>query len=237
MKRPPNPRRRLRRVLLVAGIVPTLLVLAWCLKVGLTLQNNAAGRDAFDDRDLDAAVAEFADNQRFNWFEPWIASFNEGAALYVDGAWPDSITAYESALEDVPHRDECTVRINLALVHESVGDTAYVAKKTDEAILAWRAGIDALADGSCLTDAGRGEEQSDDAVTVDDRLRNKIQETQPQEPPPQDPQQPDDEDGGDDDGKKDPRQERLERNNQEGLDQRRGEQELYDDDYNRPNSW
>lgn len=237
MKKPPNPRRRLRRILLIAGILPALLVLAWCLKVGLTLQNNSAGRDAFDDQDLDRAVVEFTDNQRLNWFESWVAFFNEGTALYVDGAWPDAITAYETALETVPHRDECTVRINLALVHEAVGDSLQVAKKTDEAILAWDAGIDVLAEGSCPTDSGRGDEQSDDAATVDDRLRNKIQETQPQDPPPEDPQQPDDEGDGEDDGKKDPRQEQLERNNQEGLEQRREEQDLYDDDFNRPNSW
>lgn len=237
MKRPPNPRRRLRRVLLLAGILPALLVLAWCLKVGLTLQNNAAGRDAFDDQDFDRAVAEFTDNRRLNWFESWIAAFNEGAALHVDGAWPDAITAYETALKDVPQRDECTVRINLALVHEAVGDASYANRNTDEAIIAWQAGINVLAEGSCPSDSGRGEKQSEDAATVDDRLRNKIQENQEQDPnPPQDPQQPDEPDG-EEDGQKDPRQEQLERNNQEGLDQRRQDQELYDDDYNRPNSW
>lgn len=237
MKKPPNPRRRLRRVLLIAGILPALLVLAWCLKVGLTLHNNTDGRDAFDDQDFDRAVAQFTDNQRLNWFESWIAAFNEGAALHVDGAWPDAITAYEKALEDVPHRDECTVRINLALVHEAVGDSLQADKNTDEAIIAWQAGIDALAEGSCPSDSGRGKNQTEDAATVDDRLRNKIQQSQPQNSPPQDPQQPNGEEDGEDDGKKDPRQEQLERNNQEGLDQRRQDQELYDGDYNRPNSW
>lgn len=235
--KPPNPHQRRRRILLLAGILPALLVLAWSLKVGVTLHNNTAGRDAFDRADYDGAIAEFTDNQRFNWFERWITSFNEGAALHVDGAWPDAITAYENALEDVPRRDECTVRINLALVHEAVGDALHEDGETDEALIAWKIGIDVLAAGECPSDAGRGEEQTDDAATLDERLRNKVEQNQPQDPTPQTPQNPDDGEDGEDDGPKDPRQERLERNNQNGLEQRREDQELYDDDYSRPNSW
>lgn len=235
--KPPNPHQRRRRILLLAGILPALLVLAWSLKVGVTLHNNSAGRDAFDRDDYDGAIAEFTDNQRLNWFEPWITSFNEGAALHADGAWPDAITAYELALEDVPRRDECTVRINLALVHEAVGDALHEDGETDEALIAWKTGIDVLAAGECPSDAGRGEEQTDDAATLDERLRNKVEQNQPQDPTPQTPQNPDDGEGGEGDGPKDPRQERLERNNQNGLEQRREDQELYDDDYSRPNSW
>lgn len=236
MKRP-HPRRRLRRFLLLAGVLPALLVLAWSLKVGLTLHNNAGGREAFDRGDYNTAVAEFTDNQRLNWFESWIASFNEGATLHADGAWPDAITAYETALEDVPRRDECTVRINLALVHEAVGDALQEKRDTDGAIVEWQAGIDVLAIGKCPTDAGRGKDQTEDAATLDERLRDKVQQNQPeqQQPPPSD---PGDDSGEADEGQQDPRQERLERNNEQGLEQRREDQELYDnDDYSRPNSW
>ncbi|MCX6402247.1 MAG: hypothetical protein NTX33_20220 [Propionibacteriales bacterium] len=236
MKRP-NPNRRRRRVLLLAGILPALLVLALTGKVALMLHNNTAGREAFDRDDFNTAVAEFTDNQRVNWFESWITAFNEGATLHADGAWPDAITAYEVALEDVPERDECTVRINLALVHEAVGDALQEDGETDEALIAWKIGIDVLAAGECPTDAGRGEEQTDDAAALDERLRNKVEQNQPQDSTPQTPQDPGDGDDGEDDGPKDPRQERLERNNQDGLEQRREDQELYDDDYSRPNSW
>lgn len=235
MKRP-NPNRQRRRVLLLAGILPALLVLALTGKVALMLHNNAEGRDAFDGDDYDTAISEFTGNQRLNWFERWVTAFNEGASLHADGAWPDAITAYEKALEDVPRRDECTVRINLALVHEAVGDALQEDGDTDEAIIAWQAGVDVLAAGDCPSDAGRGEKQTDDAAALDERLRNKVEQNQPQDPTPQTPQNPDGEDGKDD-GPKDPRQERLERNNQDGLEQRREDQELYDDDYARPNSW
>lgn len=232
-----NPNRRRRRILMLAGILPALLVLALTLKVALMLQTNGSGREAFADEDYDGAAVVFADNQRLNWFESWIAAFNEGAGLQADGAWPDAITAYEAALEDVPDRDECTVRINLALVHEAVGDALQEDGNTDKAITSWKTGSKVLAAGECPTDSGRGEEQTEHAATLDERLRNKVQQNQPQDP--QDDPKDSGEDSEEPDGEqKDPRQERLDRNNQQGLDQRREDQELYDDDnYSNPNSW
>lgn len=232
-----NPNGGRRRILMLAGVLPALLVLAFALKVALMLDTNATGRDDFGTGDYDGAAMEFADNQRLNWFEAWIAAFNEGAGLHADGAWPDAITAYEAALEDVPDREECTVRINLALVHEAIGDSLQEDGNTDKAITSWMTGSKVLVEGDCPTDAGRGEEQTEDAETLDERLRAKVEQNQPQD------SEEDPKDSGDgpdkpDDGQKDPRQERLDRNNQQGLEQRREDQELYDDDdYSNPNSW
>ena len=49
----PRSRGRLRLTLMVAGVLPALLVLAFALKVALMLQGNAAGRDAFDRGDYE----------------------------------------------------------------------------------------------------------------------------------------------------------------------------------------
>lgn len=240
--RRPNPRARLRLALLVAGALPALLVLGYLVKVGLMLQHNAAGRDAFERGDHDGAAAEFFDTRDLNWFESWIAPFDEGASHHAEGALDDAIAAYGKALEVVPDREECTVRINLALAHEAVGDRQQADRDIDGAIASWQQGIDVLAAGDCPTDSGRGQDQTDDAEAVDERLREKLQqaqdEQQQQDPqqqgrPPQ--QEPDEQP---DEGDEDPRQERLERNNQQGRDQRREEQDLYDDeDYTRPETW
>lgn len=237
----PNPRARLRLVLLVAGALPALLVLGYLVKVGLMLQHNAAGRDAFERGDHDGAAAEFFETRDLNWFEPWIAPFDEGASHHAEGAYDDAIAAYGKALESVPDREECTVRINLALAHEAVGDRQQADQDLDGAIASWQEGIDVLAAGDCPTDAGRGQEQTDDGAAVDERLRDKRQQAQDQQQqqPGQQPQQPQEQPGEQpDDGGEDPREERLERNNEQGRDQRSEEQDLYDDeDYTRPETW
>lgn len=234
--RPPSRGRR-RLTLMVAGALPALLVLAFALKVALMLQGNAAGRDAFERGDYDGAASEFFDTRSLNLLEPWVAPFDEGTSHHAEGLYDDAIAAYEEALERVPDREECTVRINLALVHEAVGDERQAAQDTDGATESWQAGIDVLAAGECPTDSGRGQEQSDDAADVDERLREKAQQNQEGEEPPPPPQQPQDP-GEQPDSGQDPRQERLERNNERGQDQRGEEQDLYEDqDYTRPESW
>ncbi|MBM9459421.1 hypothetical protein JK386_05865 [Nocardioides sp. zg-536] len=229
-----DPRRR--RLLMLAGVLPALLVAAFAVHVALMRHHDSAGRAAYDDADYAAATDHFLANQSRNWLQPWIAHFDEGTSLHTDGAWPDAIAAYETALESVPRRDECTVRINLALVHEAVGDLALEKGATGDALDAWQAGITALAGGDCPTDSGRGEKQTEDAAEVDERLRKKMEEAkpEPQQPPPNNPG----EDPEGDQSGPDPREERLERNNKQGLEQRRDDEELYRDrDYSRPNSW
>lgn len=230
-------RPRLRRILLLAGLLPALLLAAYALKVTLMLQANASGRDAFDRGDLDGAAAEFAGTRKLNWFESWVAAFDEGTADHAQGRYADAITSYEAALEDVPHRDECTVRINLALAHEAVGDAALEAGATEDALAAFQAGIDVLAAGDCPRDSGRGEDQSADADAVDKRLREKLEENeQPQDPGQQDP--PEQQSPPQDPGESDPRRDRLQEQNDRGAEQRHEDQGLYEDeDYTRPDAW
>jgi tetratricopeptide (TPR) repeat protein len=223
---------------MVAGVLPALLVLAFALKVGIMVQDNSSGRDAFDRGDYDGAAADFFDTRSLNWLERWVAPFDEGSSHHAEGLYDEAIAAYEASLDVVPERDECTVRINLALAHEAVGDGQQERQDTEGALESWQAGIDVLAAGECPTDSGRGQAQSDDAAAVDERLRSKIeqneQQEQPPEQPPEQPQDPGEQDGDE----QDPRRERLERNNERGQDRRGGEQDLYEDqDYTRPESW
>ncbi len=236
----PHPRARLRRALFVAGLLPALLVLAYTVKVVLMLQHNAAGRDAFERGDYDGAAAEFFDTRDLNWFQPWVAPFDEGTAHHAEGAFDKAIAAYEDALDVVPRREECTVRINLALAHEAVGDRREAGQDHDGAVASWQAGIDVLEEGDCPTDAGRGEDQREDAAGVEERLADKIEQSEQQQQQQPSPQQPPPPQPGDqpDEGDSDPREERLQRNNERGADQRGEEQDLYgDEDYTRPETW
>jgi len=181
-------RPRLRTALVLAGILPTLVALAFAAKVVTMLSHDRDGRGQFDGTDFVAAADEFDANDTLNWFEPWISAFDEGAARHADGDLEGALERYTTALEDVPVEEECTVRINAALAHETLGDTAAEDDDPDEAAAQWQAGIETLAEGGCPTDSGRGEDQTEDAAAVDQRLRNKLQQQQQQQDDQQDQQ-------------------------------------------------
>lgn len=230
-------RRPRRRTLLLAGLLPALLVLALLGKVLVMRHHDSIGRDAFDRGDYPLGQHSFAANRRLNLFERWIAPFDEGTIHHAAGELDDAVDDYETALEVVPGREECTVRINLALAHESIGDALAEQKDGQGAAKEWKAGIKVLADGRCPQHAGRGKKQSKDAQHVDKRLRDKQRQQEQQQQ--QDEQQPQQQPPSDDQGDgQDPRQDQLEKNNQRGLEQRRQDRELYGGrDYSRPYSW
>lgn len=174
-------RSRLRLVLLLAGLVPTLLSLAFAAKVVTMLSNDRDGRERFDAGEFLAAAGEFDANAALNWFEPWVSAFDEGASRHADGDLEAALALYTTALRDVPAEEECTVRINAALAHETLGDAAQEAGDADEAAGHWQAGIDMLAEGGCPADSGRGEDQTKDATAVDQRLRDKLRQQQEQQ--------------------------------------------------------
>jgi hypothetical protein len=182
-------RTQLRMVLVLAGILPSLVALLFAVKVVVMLSHDRDGRGQFDDGAYVGAADEFAANGSINWFEPWVSAFDEGAARHADGDLEGALARYADALEDVPVEEECTVRINIALADETLGDDALAEGDGDEAMAWWQAGIDALAEGGCPTDSGRGEEQTEDAAAVDQRLRDKLQQQQQQEQQQQDQQQ------------------------------------------------
>ncbi|MDZ5621901.1 hypothetical protein SFC88_13725 [Nocardioides sp. HM23] len=221
-------RTRLRMILVLAGIVPALVALLFAVKVVAMLSHDRDGRSQFEDTDYLGAADEFSANGSVNWFEPWISAFDEGAARHADGDLEGALERYATALEDVPVEEECTVRINIALADETLGDTAHEAGDADEAAGWWQAGIDALAEGDCPTDSGRGEDQTRDAAAVDQRLRDKLQQQQQQQEEQQ--QQQDDQEQTPEERRQQRQQERKERRLEERNEDAIEEEQDYEED-------
>lgn len=172
-----NPnRRRWRNRLFLIGLLPLLLSLLFFGKVALMLNAQAAGDDAYGSDSFGKAAGKFAKNQKLNVMEPWIASFNEGAARQQEEKYDDALGRYDDALEDVPDDQECVVRTNMALAHEAIGDAALEGGKKPDAIAAWQEGIAVMGEADCPTDAAGGDEQTEKAAAVDARLRQKLEE-------------------------------------------------------------
>ncbi len=218
--------RRTRNRLLAWGLLPALLCLLFAGKVGLMLSADAAGRLAYEQGDFAVAQQEFASNDRLNLFEPWKARFNEGDARYQQGDHVGAVSRFEAALTDVPHEHDCTVRINLALTHERVGDLAAEGADRAAAVQAWQAGRDTLAAGDCPTDAGGGPEQAGTARVVDERLRRKIEEPPTTEPPPPQEQPAPEEPAPPQEPQQDERVQELEERNSDGEEYRREVEDL-----------
>lgn len=216
----PGRPRVLRRLLVTVGLLPALVALVALGKVVVMMSHDEDGRTAFGAAEFTAAAEEYRANRTWNWFEPWIAPFDEGAARHADGSYDAAMGLYEQALETVPGVEECTVRINLALANEALGDLAAQDTPEDPGLAGqyWRAGIDALAAGGCPQESGRGAGQTAAAEDVDRRLREKLQQQadQQQDRPGQG-EQPPDENGS--------RQQELEERNDQGRQERRDQQD------------
>lgn len=160
-----NPRIQRRNQLLALGAIPAVVALLLLLDVVLQLQANHEGRSAYHDKAYADAEQAFLDASGVGLPEGWVAPFNAGAAAYQDGQYADAAGHFEAALDDVPDDRECTVRVNLALSHEALGDQLRKQGKPQQSLEQFHVGRTALDAGGCAD----GEGQS-----VDDRLAARI---------------------------------------------------------------
>jgi tetratricopeptide (TPR) repeat protein len=160
-----NPRIPRRNQLFALGVIPAVLVLLVLLDVVLQLKANHAGRSSYDDKAYADAEEAFLDAAGVDLPEGWVAPFNAGAAAYQDGQFADAAAHFDAALDDVPDDRECTVRVNLALTHEALGDQLRKQGKPQQSVEEFHVGRDVLDAGGCAD----GEGQS-----VDDRLAARI---------------------------------------------------------------
>ena len=143
-------RRRWRRRLLLAGLLPLLLALAFAGKVAVMLAYDHAGRTAYTAGGYADARGSFAANATLNHLESWISPYDEGTARYRLDDFPGAVAALTAALRTVPPEEECRVRINLSLAHESVGDAAVAGGEREDARRSWRTAARTLTEGGCL---------------------------------------------------------------------------------------
>ena len=239
-------RRAVRNRLLVAGLIPLVLVLMFVLKVALMLGNASSGRSALEVGHPDEALTAFAANGTLNLLEPWVAPYDEGIARYALEDYAGAVARFTRALEDVPPEQECTVRINLALSQEALGDAAVEEGRGDEAAARFAEGTRVLVDGGCPFDPELGQDLADEqeqdeqptqqerrqlaqAQQVDGRLREKLRtqenDAQAAKNDPQDQQPQDDQDEKD---QPDPQEKELEDRNDAGQEERRDVEEFQD---------
>lgn len=157
--------RKRRRRRLVLWSLPVVLIAALFSAKTLSAAmaaDQAAGHYASKDYE---AAANAARAQLFlNIFEQWKAHFNLGDAYVGLGVLDDAQKEFETALELASGADECTVRVNLALLFELRGDNAADAGAVDEARTEYDAALAviAAADEGCFPPPEESESEKKD---------------------------------------------------------------------------
>ena len=162
------------RRLLLWSVPVAVLVLFFAGNVAVMTLHDRAGLAAYDRGDLRTAQEEFAANRSVNVLERWKAPYDEGTVRLRAGDPATARPLLDEALRTVPHRDECTVRINLAAAHELLGDRAAAHGDPDGARAAYEQGRRTLGEGGCPTMAGRGPAQTARAQRLDAELRARL---------------------------------------------------------------
>ena len=176
-------RARRRTLLYLVGAVPSGLALLLSLRIGVLLHQDEQGQEAYAAGAYAEARRDFAGNRVLVPVEQWVAPFNEGDARYRLRDYAGAVDAFEVALPLTPSARECSVRLNLALSHEAVGDTAFDAGDRGVAETSWQRGLEALA-GCPLEEADPWAEQTGRA---EDRLVEKLGDRPPATPEPPEP--------------------------------------------------
>lgn len=192
-----NRRRRVVRRWVAIGTIP--LTLAALLFVGKLLSMYAFAHQAI----TAYVVADFAGSEAsargqdvLNWFEPYKAPYNIGAALAGAEELSASRAELERSLDLATGLEVCAVRINLALVIERMGDAAREEGDGEAATSLYGEALTITVETpeECRSDEARQQSpdpERDMADTLDsseDRLKQKQQEQQ-QEQQPQQPQE------------------------------------------------
>lgn len=170
----PRSRRRLRRALMLLGLVPLLATLLLGLKVAIMLQSNQTGRDDFGAGRYDEAAGAFRDSQVVNVLEPWVASYDLGTTLYLQGEYDAARLQLEAARDVAPGDQQCRVRVNLALADEALGDGQLADGNLAAAQQSWFYARVELRTKKCTTSASSPAVVVSAATSTTARLTNKL---------------------------------------------------------------
>jgi len=183
-------RRRIRRWIAI-GTLP--LTLAALLFVGKILSMYAFAHhsiSAYVADDYAGSEASARGQEFVNWFEPFKAPFNVGTALAGSEQLPEARAKLEESLELATGLEVCSVRINLALVIERMGDAARADGDGPGAAELYGEALTVTTDMPEECNSDEAQEQSSDpdrdmqqsSEELEDRLKQK-QQSEEQTPP------------------------------------------------------
>lgn len=194
-----NRRRRSIRRWVAIGTIP--ITLAGLFFVGKLLSMYAFAHQSivsFIVDDYAGSEASARGQELLNWFEPYKAPFNVGTALAGAEKLPEARAKLEEALTLARGLEVCSVRINLTLVVERMGDAARTAGDGARAAELYGEALQISAETPEECGSEQAQKQSSDPerdmkITKDeteDRLKQKQDRQQQQSKPDQGAEEP-----------------------------------------------
>lgn len=145
---------KLRKVLLIS--LPFWLVVALlCVKLISLSVENRAGMASYESGDHGSAKTHFSRLGIGNIAERWIAPYNRGTAHFQLRQYPAAQKDFHKAVQTAPPEHQCTVRINLALTLEALGDDETAAQNPSRAAEHYRQAGQVLAEANCADPTGK----------------------------------------------------------------------------------
>ena len=124
-----------RRKLLLYSLPITSVVIVICLKILSVPILSSVAHLSYEGSRHSSASQWLLPLYVANWIEPYKLPFNHGNTLFKQGDYQAAEGRYRQALERVPEKQECSVRINLALSIEAQADALMAKKSYDSAII------------------------------------------------------------------------------------------------------
>lgn len=158
-----NRKRKRRKLLLYSLPICVIAFLFMAKFLGMNIINSIVS-GAMSKRDYSLAANAQSAQKVANFFEPYLAGFNLGNALYYKKEWLRSIDSYRESLNVVSSVDECRVRVNLTLALIGLAEDNTLSNKIDEAIVVYDEAKSTLSGGRRVCGVimdGKTKEQAD----------------------------------------------------------------------------
>ncbi|HYO02862.1 MAG TPA: hypothetical protein VET27_13725 [Mycobacterium sp.] len=180
-------RARLRRRLLVFSAPVAVALIVVLVKMWSVVIAGGSAAAAFAERDADALRGDVAALQVLNVVEPANAYFAVGNLAVLDDRLDDADEQFGNALARTESRESCSVRVNLELVRETLGDRAAEVFDGRSAVNWYRSALAAVegSPGGCFrgsTDPDEERRRLLDGAAA--RLTDKINAASAAPPPP-----------------------------------------------------
>lgn len=141
-------RRRNLMVGIAVGLLCGLLTVIG-IATAINVVSNVEGRRAMARQDWAGAEGWFSHNLRLNWFDPWLAHYNSGVAMYYQADWDGATSQFRAALPLAPDDQKCHVAMNLSWALEGKGDAYRSMGDTARAAHTWAAARKIAVDANC----------------------------------------------------------------------------------------
>lgn len=167
-----------------------------------------------------------------NFYQPYIAHYNNGNCYYHEKDYQAAIDEYQAALRaNPPKKKECSVRINLALAMiKQLGDDYAEPDKVQDSIATLEEARKILLEDDCATELGDGHSETAEELKLEiEKILEELKKQQNNEENPSEDDKKEDEQNNADDEYENNLKEELQQQQSEAYQERQEQMQFYEE--------